>query len=134
MTKKIIFVADFFLEQGVQGGAEYCNDELIKMFENDGIQVLKINSQNLNERLIQKHKDYFFIVANFMMLSEGSKAQLKENKYIIYEHDHKYVDTNDPSKFIDMIAPSMNIINKEFYMNALAVFCQSIKHEAGTPL
>ena len=128
MTKKIIFVADFFLEQGIQGGAEYCNDELIKMFENDGIQVLKINSQNLNQRLIQKHKDYFFIVANFMLLNEESKTQLKENKYIIYEHDHKYVDTNDPSKFIDMIAPNKNIINKEFYVNALAVFCQSKKH------
>ena len=43
MIKKIVFVADFFLEQGVKGGAEYCNDELIKMFIDDNLEVLKVN-------------------------------------------------------------------------------------------
>ena len=128
MTKKIVFVADFFLEQGVKGGAEYCNDELIKMFVNDNLEVLKVNSQNLTPRLIEEHEGSFFIVANFMALSLTAKKKLRENKYLIYEHDHKYVDTNDPSKFVNMIAPGRHIINKQFYKDAIAVFCQSKKH------
>ena len=43
--KKIIFIADFFLEQGINGGAEICNDQLIKMFISDGYEVIKINSK-----------------------------------------------------------------------------------------
>ena len=49
-----------------------------------------------------------------MNLSEVSKKIIMSKKYIILEHDHKYVTTNDPSKFVNMIAPSRFIINKIF--------------------
>ena len=41
--------------------------------------------------------------------------------YIIYEHDHKYVNTRDPSKFKDFKIPKGSIINYEFYKNAKSV-------------
>ena len=40
---KIIFIADFFVEQ-ILGGGELNNDELLKMLVQDGHEVLKINS------------------------------------------------------------------------------------------
>ena len=129
--KKIVFIADFFVEQGVNGGAEICNDQLIKMFTFDGYEVIKINSNQVSSELIKSNKqDCFFIVANFIALSEQCKVELQSARYLIYEHDHKYVATNDPSKFVDMVAPQKQIINREFYENAEAVFCQSRMHAA----
>ena len=124
--RSIKFVADFFVEQGVHGGAEICNDELIKMLTKDGHTIEKINSDKFMSHHI--NNESFYIVANFMNLSEHNKDLLSERDYIILEHDHKYVSTNDPSKFVNMIAPSSAIINKKFYNKAKAVLCQSIIH------
>jgi len=127
--KKIIFIADFFLEQGINGGAEICNDQLIKMFISDGYEVIKINSKQVTAEIIKSNQDNsFFIVANFMALAENCKKALEFSRYLIYEHDHKYVATNDPSKFVDMVAPQNQIINRQFYENAEVVFCQSKMH------
>lgn len=124
--RKIVFVADFFLEQGVRGGAEYCNDELINMFLEDGYEVTKQNSQSLSPDMLES--DAFYIVANFMTLNTEAKYALLAMDYLIYEHDHKYVNTNDPSKFVDMLAPQNSVINRYFYQAARAVFCQSKLH------
>ena len=48
--------------------------------------------------------------------------------YLIYEHDHKYLTTRDPSVFENYQAPKKNIINLNFYKNAKAVLCQSKLH------
>ena len=93
--KNLVFVADFFVEQGVTGGAEVCNDELIGLFLNSGYVVERINSHILEPKHIQTNK--FYIIANFMNLSKASKKALNSVRYIIFEHDHKYVSTNDPS-------------------------------------
>ena len=124
--KNLVFVADFFVEQGVTGGAEVCNDELIGLFLNSGYVVEKINSHILEPKHVQANK--FYIIANFMNLSKASKKALSSVRYIIFEHDHKYVSTNDPSKFVNMLAPKSNIINRSFYENAEAVLCQSKIH------
>ena len=120
MTKKVIFIADFFLEQGIPGGAEAFDDELIKMLSAKSYVVEKINSNNFAN---QYEKGSFYIVSNFMNLSDTAKKFIMSKKYIILEHDHKYVSTNDPSKFINMIAPSRYIINREFFESAMAVCC-----------
>jgi glycosyltransferase involved in cell wall biosynthesis len=125
LTKKIIFIADFFLEQGVLGGAEVFNDELINMLSDQLYVVEKINSSNFVD---QHGEEVFYIVSNFMGLSNIAKKSIMSKKYIILEHDHKYVSTNDPSKFINMLAPSQYITNREFFESATAVFCQSKIH------
>ena len=122
----IVFIADFFTEQGVSGGAEAFNDELIKSLIAEGYNIEKVNSHTLTADQIKNNK--FYIVSNFINLNNHNKALLKNTNYIILEHDHKYVSTNDPSKFINMLAPSKNIINKNFFEGAKAVFCQSKIH------
>ncbi len=120
-----MFIADFFLEQGINGGAEAFNHELISMLEQKGYDVEKINSDLFDS---SKLEGDFYIVSNFMKLNELAKIALRSKKYIILEHDHKYVSTNDPSKFVNMIAPFKEIINRDFFSGAIAVFCQSKIH------
>jgi len=126
LTKLIVFISDFFLEQGILGGAEAFNDELIVMLKTKGYDIRKINSNKFKPSMTSDN--HFYIVSNFMKLDEESKAALGSKKYIILEHDHKYVSTNDPSKFINMIAPFREIINRSFFEGAIAVFCQSKIH------
>jgi len=126
LTKLIVFIADFFLEQGINGGAEAFNDELINMLKLKGYDVRKINSNKFQPSMVSD--DHFYIVSNFMNLREESKSALVSKSYVILEHDHKYVSTNDPSKFVNMIAPFKEIINKSFFEGAICVFCQSKIH------
>lgn len=126
MTKSIVFISDFFLEQGITGGAEAFNDELIKMLVQKLYDVERVNSNLFEPSMVSD--DHFYIVANFMNLPEISKTALLDMSYIILEHDHKYVSTNDPSKFVNMIAPVKHIINKRFFTGAIAIFCQSKIH------
>ena len=49
---------------------------------------------------------------------------ISDKEYIIYEHDHKYVDTRDPSKFKVSDSES-RIVNKAFYENSVCTFVLS---------
>ena len=116
----------YFVEE-INGGAERCNDAFIQKISND-FSVLKIKSRNLNPNII-KQSDAFFIIANFFELSQECKIALQDyKKYLIYEHDHKYLRTRDPSPFKDYLAPSAILCNVDFYKKAKAVVCQSQKH------
>jgi hypothetical protein len=115
---KIGFVADLFREQYLGGGE--CNDEtLIKYLIQRGHSVEKIRCADFDEEKINSHD--VFIVGNFIGLQEKYKITLQAKKYIIYEHDHKYLTTRDPSRFKDFLAPTNAIINRDFYKNAHAV-------------
>jgi glycosyltransferase involved in cell wall biosynthesis len=126
MTKEVVFVSDYFLNE-IRGGAEFCNDALIRLLQKQySVKLLK--SQFVSPETIEENKDCFFIVANFFLLSEESKKALANKVYVIFEHDHKYIHSNNPSLFSNFLAPESQLINKEFYKNALATICQSKKH------
>ena len=125
---KIVFIADFFVNQ-VLGGGELNNEELLKILEDSSHQVIKINSHLVNSQFIKKHHDAKFIIANFINLREDCKKYITDTcDYVIYEHDHKYLTTRNPGVFPDFIAPKEHVINLEFYQNANAVLCQSSFH------
>ena len=124
---KIIFVADFFIEQ-VLGGGELNNEEFINIVRNRGTEVIKIQSHLVNAAYIEANSDYKFIVANFMNLSPKSRETLQKYSYVIYEHDHKYLKTRNPQDYKDFKAPPDQIINYDFYKNAKGVLCQSKFH------
>ena len=77
---------------------------------------------------MQKSKESFFIVSNFVNLSEPNKKALESCRYVIYEHDHKYILGRDPSPYKDFVVPSNSLCNLYFYKNAQAVICQSKLH------
>ena len=126
---RIVFVADVFAEQWLGGGG-LNNQELILLLKERGCEVLAIQSSSMNLEDMQKmEKDVKYIIANFIQLREEVKSYIQENcEYVIYEHDHKYITSRDPSIFENYAAPKEEIINLDFYKNAKAVLCQSKLH------
>jgi len=131
-SDEVIFVADFFYEQGIHGGAEVCNKNLIELLESKyRWKIIKLNCPSITAKFIENNLDKIFIIANFMTLDRNIMEKFstdKRLKFIIYEHDHKYVATNDPSKFTDMMIPADKIINRNFYESAICVLAQSKLH------
>lgn len=126
---KFVFIADFFLDQ-IVGGGEINNEELISLLIKNGHEVKSINSHLVTLSFLEEYKDYSFIISNFVRLSEKARDGLLKRKYIIYEHDHKYLATRNPAEFKDYLAPKEEIINYEFYKAAIAVFCQTDFHKS----
>lgn len=122
---KTLFIADYFVEQ-ILGGGELNNDVLISSLRSQGIVVDCKNSHQVKESDIIKYDN--FIVANFVNLQETIKVLLQDRKYVIYEHDHKYLKSRNPSNYKNYIAPDDHIINRDFYKNATAILCQSSFH------
>lgn len=121
-SKDVIFIADFF-RTDILGGAESNDFVLISRLESEGFKVEKVKSTAVSSEFILKNKDKNFIVSNFIGLSKDSKDNLVESgcKYVIYEHDHKYVSSRDPSIFANYDVPANKIVNKGFYESAFSV-------------
>lgn len=125
---KIIFIADFFSNE-INGGGELNNEELINILKTHNRDVECINSRSCTFEYIKNNKNCFFIIGNFIALHKACILFLQENcRYIIYEHDHKYLINRNPATYKDYIAPKEHIVYESFYKSALAVFCQSIFH------
>jgi hypothetical protein len=117
-VKKIVFVSDFF-RNDIPGGAESNDGNLInylsKFYEVKSCRSTALSPQDLDDCDA-------VIVSNFVFLPPEAMAAITgSHKYIIYEHDHKYVSTRDPSKFANFKIPTQHLINKEFYENASCV-------------
>ena len=116
--RKIGFISDFYRNQ-IVGGAE-SNDEnlIINLRSNNKVKCLK----SADTKIADVEDLDSIIVSNFVFLSNDVKQYLIHNKkYIIYEHDHKYVKTRDPSKFINFEVPKEQLINVQFYEKAECV-------------
>jgi len=128
MKSNFIFAADIFLSKNFIGGGEINNEELITLLKHRDHTVHKLTTNELTPNIINNNSNINYIIANFIGLSEESKLALKGKKYIIYEHDHKYLKSRNPADYPDYKAPDSEIVNKDFYKNALAVCCQSNFH------
>ena len=124
--KGIVYIADFFANQ-IAGGAELVDDFIIKELKTV-YDVKSINSQATTVKTIADNKDLFFIISNFIGLSEDVKIELSKLDYAIIEHDHKFLKTRDPAPFPKGIAPADQIKDGYFYRNARTIFCQSKSH------
>tara|TARA_R100001510_G_scaffold38072_1_gene34441 strand:- start:19618 stop:21099 length:1482 start_codon:yes stop_codon:yes gene_type:complete len=116
MKAKVGFIADFF---DILGGAEK-NDNVLIDHLSEKFEVVKIQSHLCTISKVDKCGT--LIVSNFVNLSEEVKSYISENKkYIIYEHDHKYVKSRDPSKYPKFKIPNHQLVNVAFYKRASSV-------------
>ena len=125
---KFVFIADYFAND-VPGGGEMNNDQVCDILKQKGHEVEKIKCDYVTVDFLEKDANY--IIANFVKLTERCKRVLEnEKRYIIYEHDHKYVANRNPAKYPGFVIPKNEIINYDFYKNAIAVLCQSKFHQS----
>ena len=126
--KKVFFISDFFADE-IPGGAELVDLEVQRFFEQKGYSIDRLHSYDSESILNSLNSNSYYIVSNFTGMSEEVKERLSSFDYSIYEHDHKYLLTRDPSTFTNYKAPPNFIINRDFYSLADNVFCQSKKHK-----
>jgi|10_taG_2_1085330.scaffolds.fasta_scaffold00844_16 GT2 family glycosyltransferase len=124
--KKVLYISDLFVEE-ILGGAELADDVIIQ-YLGSHFELEKIHSEDVTHETLIENQDSFFIISNFMRLKKEIKQELKDFKYCIIEHDHKFLKTRDPSRFKENMAPADQIKEGYFYRNAQTVFCQSFSH------
>ena len=111
--KKVVFIADFFAHQ-VQGGAEIRDQVLIEELRSRDIKVATFNSSEFTEKHFNFYNQhgYYYIISNFVNLSLNimSKFKTLSDRYIIIEHDHKYLSTRNPADFRNFVAPKQFVI------------------------
>jgi hypothetical protein len=115
--KSVLFIADFFSDQ-LTGGAELNDAILIRHLEKT-TRVVKVHSNQVTSQLLTNAS--IVIVSNFIGLSAPMKQELLGCDYIIYEHDHKYLKTRDPSRYPHFDIPASEHINVALYRKAKAV-------------
>jgi len=134
----IVFISDFFVDE-IVGGGELNDYELVEILTSAGHKTYRLKSQNVTPSLINvligEDLSTNFIISNFVNLSEECKrmfysptALRGQLKYVIYEHDHKYLRSRNPVMYENYRAPRTELINYEFYSKAMAVLCQSQFH------
>ena len=129
MSRKVVFVADFFVDQ-VVGGGELNNEELIKLLRESNFTVDKKQSHTADLHFIKENLKSFFIISNFIHLRPECRNFLSKNAdYIIYEHDHKYLASRNPADYSYFHAPAAELRNYFFYKNARKIVCQSHFHK-----
>ena len=124
----IVYVADSMYPKFI-GGGELNDFELCEILKNK-FNVTKVISSDLTIDFLSIKKDSFFILSNFLLLNRHCYDFILNNvKYVIYEHDHKYLKTRNPAKYKNYKAPATELINLSLYQNAAAILCQSSFHK-----
>jgi len=125
-VSKVIFVADFFKED-ITGGAELHDDVVLQYFKKAGILFNKIRCAEITEDYVNANTDKVWFIGNFVSLPTWHK-QLFINKcrYILYEHDYKFLSNRNPIMFKDFVAPKTYLCNLDFYRSAQKVVCAKL--------
>lgn len=120
-SKKIVFIADFYDNEIKIGGAEK-NDAVLIQHLKKKHDVVIYHSIDAERAIHENKQDCIYLIGNFVGMSENAKKMLQTDKrYIIYEHDHKYITTRNPAVFPNYKIPQKHLINVNFYRNACAV-------------
>tara|TARA_A100001391_G_scaffold168837_1_gene129433 strand:+ start:3538 stop:4389 length:852 start_codon:yes stop_codon:yes gene_type:complete len=128
--KKFVFVADYFSNQ-VKGGAEFTTDSIIQF--NSANEIVKINCQSVTSEIINRYKDYHWIVGNFSLLSDKLKINFCKNlSYSLIEYDYKFCKYRSTMKHkaiegrdCDCIQTLEGKINSAFYGYAEKIWFMS---------
>lgn len=125
MNKKVLLISDEVYSEIKNGGAESNNNEIIKILNASGIKCDFIKTHDFNNIFNLSTNYDLYIVSNFYFISEEAKNFLYTKKYIITEHDYKFVRERNPCLFQNLTVPQDRIIHADFYKNAKFVLVQS---------
>ena len=91
MSKKFVYMSDFSAAEIPTGGGEINDKELIDILRSRNHEVKDFRTRDVTPEKIKELSGSLFIVSNFILLNEASKKELQQEKYVIYEHVHKYL-------------------------------------------
>jgi hypothetical protein len=128
-----LFISDYFIEDGLIGGAELADMAIINGLIQRGHSVSKIRSRQCDNNPeflnILANKNTRIIVSNFFEIDTFSRNSICDRgNYLIYEHDFKMIRSRDPNIYENKVAPKSDIVNSDFYKKAFKVICQSNRH------
>tara|TARA_R110002060_G_scaffold66712_4_gene75495 strand:- start:2497 stop:3351 length:855 start_codon:yes stop_codon:yes gene_type:complete len=126
---QVVFIADFFDDQ-VTGGAELHDEIVIQYFRKIDIFFEKKRCAEITKQYVIENIDKVWFIGNFTRLSKEVKQLLiDECKYILYEHDYKFLSNRNPISFPNFIAPKSYLCNLDFYESAHKVVCMTPFHK-----
>lgn len=128
---RVIFLQDFFAHQHL-GGGELHDAVVIEHLRAQNLLHEAKNTYNVTPAYIKENTDKFWFVSNFVALKAQCKALISKHcRYLIYEHDYKFLKNRNPISYPDFVAPShSHKSNFTFYRNAEVVMCLSKFHRA----
>ena len=125
--RNIVIIADYFLNECMGGSEIYTNILIDKLPNNKTLCKCGDITDNLFETW--KINKTFLLISNFKLLSEPNKKRImNEFDYAIIDHDPQWDKKNNPALYPSFLLPEENILHKEFYKKAKAVFVQSRLH------
>ena len=125
MDKKVLLISDEEYSIKNNGGAECNNNEIIKLLNSSGIKCDFLTTHEFNNKAGFINDYDLYIVSNFYFISENAKTFLYGKKYIITEHDYKFVKERNPCFYPNLTVPPERIVHLDFYRNAKFVLVQS---------
>jgi|6_EtaG_2_1085325.scaffolds.fasta_scaffold19891_2 hypothetical protein len=126
---KVVFIADF-LRGDNSGGAELNDSTLVEFLITNNYLFKAVRSHEVTSDFIKDNKEKVFIVSNFANLSTHVKALLYQKcKYIIYEHDYKFMRCRNPVFFPEFKSPFDEFTNLNFFRGAHRLVCLSKLHK-----
>ena len=109
MSKQVLYVADSMYPEYI-GGGELNDYELCKILKNN-FEVKKYISTDLTVEDLQKNKNSFLLISNFLGLKPNVYREIvNERSYAIYEHDHKYLKSRNPAFYPGYVAPKEDLV------------------------
>ena len=125
MDKKVLLISDEEYSIKNNGGAECNNHEIIKLLNSSGIKCDFLTTHEFNNKAGFINDYNLYIVSNFYFISESAKTFLYGKKYIITEHDYKFVRERNPCFYPNLTVPPEKVVHLDFYRNAKFVLVQS---------
>lgn len=125
MFKKIAYISDFFLVDHT-GGAEFVDNTIINFLKGK-VDLTSIRSQEVTKNKLDEFD--FFILSNLSLLDHSLVPYLCTKKYMIIEHDFKFLrGRNIPIWDVIVKEPKINIF-VDLYKNAKVTFLQTKFHQ-----
>jgi hypothetical protein len=115
-----ILISDYRLKDGVIGGSEHVNETVIEALGCDFLYTRDIRELDPSR---------CYIIANLSTARSPQVIdQITRCRYVILEHDCKFLASRHPWRHPNSVAPKELIVNRSLYKNAIATFVQTDYH------
>ena len=129
---KVLFLSDYFADNGILGGAERSDRTLTTYLRASSLDVIRMrcNVDPSELELALKSDVSCILLSNRVFLGLKSMELIQDSgiPYYILERDCQFVKSRDISVYRNFVAPPSQLKNPRFYAGADAVFALCHSH------